>query len=209
MRNLDKPRRGAIMILDADIIDRINADFAGTDAQSAQAELAASGKAGRIARCIVFASAGSLQRLRELIQLADVDYRDVIVAGEYDSAMRQVRDLRVSFLIASPDDFWISETAPTMHKHGYFLIQLNSRPATRGPFEYTCDRTEGVATFSDDTSVIKIEKRDRKWLLVHDGFDLRPYGLDALFDDEERFRIQLDYYLSRTMMRNGRGSRGF
>jgi hypothetical protein len=185
------------MILDADIIDHINTEFAGTDAPLAQAELAASGKDGRIARCIVLASAGSLQRLRELLQLADVDYRDVIVAGEYDSAMRHVRDLRVSFLIASPDDFWISETATTIHKYGYCLVQLNSHPATRGPFEYTCDRTEGIATFSDERSVIKIEKRDRKWLLVHDGSNLRPYGLDAWFDNEERFQIQLDYYLSR------------
>ncbi len=145
----------------------------------------------------MFASAGSLQRLRELIQLADVDYRDVIVAGEYDSVMSQVRDLRVSFLIASPDDFWIAETATTMHQYGYCLIQLDSRPATKGPFKYTCDRNEGVATFSDDTSVLKIEKRDCKWRLVHDGSDLRSYGLDTLIDEEERFRIQLNYYLSR------------
>ena len=106
------------MTLEADIMDRVQADFSGTEGQKALDELLASGKAGRIARCIVFAAQGSLERLREHIQMADADCRDVIVAGEYDITMHQVRDLRVSFLIASPDDFWIGETAASIHKRG-------------------------------------------------------------------------------------------
>lgn len=184
------------MTLEADIIDRINADFTETDTRTAEFELAASGKTGRIARCVVFASEGSLQRLRDLIQLADRDYRDLIVAGEYDMAMRQVRDLRVSFLIASPDDFWIGEMAATMHKHGHFLAHLKSQPATVGPFDDTCDRSEGLAMFSNGADAIAIQKRDRNWSLVQDDSDLRAYGLDVSIDDEERFRIQLNSYLS-------------
>lgn len=185
------------MTLEADIMDQVQADFSGTDGQKALAELMTSGRAGRIARCIVFAAQGSLERLREHIRMADADHRDVIVAGEYDITMRQVRDLRVSFLIASPDDFWIGETAASIHKRGYYLTELKSQPATVGPFDYTCDRSEGHATFSNGENTITIQKHDRKWSLIENDPNLRTYGLDALIDDEERFRVQLDYYLSR------------
>lgn len=180
------------MTLEVDIVDRINASFAGTEIDSARIELAASGKTGRIARCVVVASEGSLQRLRELIQLADTDHRDAIVAGEYDNGMRQIRDLRVSFLIASPDDFWIGETAAIMHRRGYCLTELKSQPATVGPFDYTCDRNEGVATFSGGVNTITIRKHDRKWSLVAGDSNLASYRLDALLDDEELFRNRLD-----------------
>ena len=127
--------------------------------------------------------------------MAEMDFRDVIVAGEYDEAMRAVGDLSVSFLIAAPDDFWIIETAKSIHKRGYSLTAVKSRPATVGPFDYTCDRTEGTATFSDGVNRIEIEKADRKWSVAADD-ELRRFGLDESFDDEERFRIQLDFYVS-------------
>ena len=184
------------MTLEADIIERVQADFSDTEGQKALDELLASGKAGRIARCIVFAARGSLERLRDHIRMADADHRDVIVAGEYDIIMHQVRDLRVSFLIASPDDFWIGETAASIHKRGYYLTELKSQPATVGPFDYTCDRSEGLATFSKGEDTIMIQKHDRNWSLIQDDPDVRTYGLDVLIGDEERFRIQLDYYLS-------------
>jgi len=183
------------MALEPDIVDRVRADFRPAETPIALDELTASGRTGRIARCIVLAARGSLQRLRELIGMADRDYRDVIVAGEYD-AMYRVRDLRVSFLIASPDDFWIAETAVTADKRGFRLTALDSRPATVGPFDYTCDRSEGRATFSKDTSAVTIQKHNRRWSICATRNDLRPFGLDAAFDDEVRFRIQLDYYLS-------------
>ena len=43
---------------------------------------------------------------------------------------------------------------------------------------------------------IEIEKSDRKWSVNLDHRKLRRYGLDKSFDDEERFTIQLDLYLS-------------
>lgn len=181
------------MSLEADIIERIRADF--PDADTAIADLSASGKTGRIARCIVIASNGSQEKMREYIQMAEMDFRDVIVAGEYDETMRPVRDLCVSFLIAAPDDFWIGETAKSLHKRGYFLTSLKSHPATVGPFDYTCDRSEGTATFSNGVNQIVIEKADRKWSVdLEDA--LGRFGLNECFDDEELFRIHLDFYLS-------------
>lgn len=184
------------MPLETDIVDRVRADFGPTEGPAALDELSASGRTGRIARCIVVAASGSLERLRQLIGMAASDYRDVIVAGEYDGAMHPARDLRVSFLIASPDDFWIGETAVTADKRGFRLIALDSGPATVGPFHFASDRSEGLATFSNGTTTITIQKHRRRWSMPPTGKDLRPYGLDAVFDDEERFRVQLDYYLT-------------
>lgn len=178
------------MSLDADIIERIRADF--PDADAPIAVLHSSGQTGRVARCIVVASNGSLQKMREYIRMADVDFRDVIVAGEYDELMCPIRDLSVSFLIATPEDFWIRETAKSAYKCGYTLTRLKSRPATVGPFHYTCDRSEGTATFSNGINRIDVEKADRKWFVNSDD-DMRRFG----FDDEERFRVQLEFYLSK------------
>jgi hypothetical protein len=185
------------MPLEADIVDRVRRDFDCMDSAAAVNALLASGRTGRIARCIAMAAVGSLARLEELIHMADRDYRDVIVAGEYDSAMQRVRDLRVSFLIDSPDHFWIGQMAVSADKRGYRLVKLESNPATVGPFAYTCDRSEGRAMFSNGTSTITVQKHNRRWSILPTGSNLRPFGLDAEFSDEERFRVQLDYYLSR------------
>ena len=50
----------------------------------------------RLVRCGAFASHGSLLQLKQLAALLAVDWRDVIVAGEYelhDEALVRVRDL--------------------------------------------------------------------------------------------------------------------
>lgn len=184
------------MPLQSDIIDRVRADYSRRESPAALDELSASGVRGRVARCLVLAAGGSLECLRELIRMAVIDCRDAIVAGEYDAAMQQVRDLRVSFLIDSPGDFWIAETAVTADKHGFRLADIDSRPATVGPFDYTSDRSEGRATFSNGASTVAVQKRDRQWSVSASGDDLRPFGLEQAFDEEEQFRVQLDYYLS-------------
>lgn len=185
------------MTLEYDIIDRVHADFGLADNSAALDIITASGATGRLARCIVLAAGGSLERLRELISMADRDYRDVIVAGEYDDAKQQVRDLRVSYLIASPVDFWIGETALIGDKYAFRLTSLDSRPATVGPFDYICDRSEGSAKFSDGATTITIKKHERLWSISPTGDNLRPYGLNDPLGDEVRFRVQLGYYLSR------------
>ena len=40
----------------------------------------------RLQRCALVASGGSLEKLRYYVEMLKVDYRDVIVAGEYESA---------------------------------------------------------------------------------------------------------------------------
>jgi len=53
-------------------------------------------------RCAAFASGGSLKRLRHLALLLAVDWRDVIMAGEYElrnKAAVRVRDLSQSLQV--------------------------------------------------------------------------------------------------------------
>ncbi len=50
----------------------------------------------RLVRCAVMAGGGSLDRLRVQVETLKIDYRDVIVAGEYasvDGELVQIRDL--------------------------------------------------------------------------------------------------------------------
>ena len=61
------------MPLEADIVDRVRADFGPAEGAGALDELVANGTTGRIARCIVLAAGGSLERLRELIGMANRD----------------------------------------------------------------------------------------------------------------------------------------
>ena len=51
----------------------------------------------RILRCIVFVANGELDLLDKAIELAKIDYRDLIVWAEYDEKREQVRDLSVPF----------------------------------------------------------------------------------------------------------------
>ena len=52
----------------------------------------------RILRCIVCVAKGDLDRMGEAIDLAKIDYRDLIVWAEYDENLERVRDLSTSFL---------------------------------------------------------------------------------------------------------------
>ena len=50
----------------------------------------------RLIRCAAVASGGSLEKLRYFVELMKVDYRDVIMAGEYTPSLEnpvRVRDL--------------------------------------------------------------------------------------------------------------------
>ncbi len=59
----------------------------------------------RVLRCILVAAAGDLDSLRRWVCAIQVDYRDVILAGEYvrvKGAWVRVRDLRAVFTNESP-----------------------------------------------------------------------------------------------------------
>lgn len=157
--------------LPVDVLDRLTRDF-GDRADAVAARLLARRRIGsteflsdRLARCIVHAAFGDEQRVQQLLELARDDDRDVIVAGEYDGAMRQVKDLRVSFVIDSPEKFWAGEVACLMASRGYRLTALETHPATAGPFDYTSDYGEGRATFMGPIGKIVVEKKDRQWMI--------------------------------------------
>ena len=48
----------------------------------------------RLIRCAAVASDGSLEKLRYYVELLKIDYRDVIMAGEYTPSIREPVKLR-------------------------------------------------------------------------------------------------------------------
>ncbi len=178
-------------ILEADIVERLEADFGQDEYHAALKLLRDSGYTGRIARCIVVAAAGSLDALQKQIRLAGIDYRDVILAGEYNAEMQHIRDLRASFLIDSPLDSWVGEVAAALDAIGWRLVSLESRKATVGPYEYTADFGEGTATFVSGTDVMTIRKENRQWQVIDGGGELHRNGFDEVYDFESEFRDRL------------------
>jgi hypothetical protein len=75
--------------LPSDILGKIEADF-GADAETAAAALRSYAAGGerkepaRVLRCILRMAGGDLRRLAEAVDLARIDYRDVIFGAEYD-----------------------------------------------------------------------------------------------------------------------------
>jgi len=74
------------MTLESDIVERLKSDFGEDQFPAALELLMACGLTGRVARCIVFAADGSLDAMRQHIQMAETDYRDAIV--EFPRAVR-------------------------------------------------------------------------------------------------------------------------
>lgn len=80
------------MSLPADLLRRVNRDFndPATATQAIRRLERARAEApdlfsGRILRCAVFAAAGNLETLDRALDLARIDYRDLIVWAEYDN----------------------------------------------------------------------------------------------------------------------------
>jgi hypothetical protein len=89
-------------ILPADLLRHIQRHFAKVDRAGAISLLLCArsheGMAGpRLQRCALVAAKGSLERLMHYVGMLEVDYQDVIVAGEYDAGnngeLVHVRDL--------------------------------------------------------------------------------------------------------------------
>ncbi|MEK6701303.1 MAG: hypothetical protein AABZ53_03505 [Planctomycetota bacterium] len=174
--------------LEPDIPDRILRDFPPGKAAEAIELLVAAEASGRIARCIVSASQGNLERLSDLICLAKQDYRDVIMAGEYDDTDRHVRDLRASFLIDTPEKMWVGELAVAMAKREYSLTALDTVAVELPTTTFPTDHNEGTATFEGDVGRIRVQKRRGRWTVLGDPRELAIFGLDKDFSGQRDFQ---------------------
>lgn len=91
------------MPIPADIITRIERDFAKSDAASVvelMSELSGEGNAtftDRVLRCLVYMSKGSVPDLTHAVELARTDWRDIIYFAEYDENDVHARDLSKPF----------------------------------------------------------------------------------------------------------------
>ena len=54
-------------------------------------------RSDRLSRCALFLAKGSLKKLEEEVSLGKKDYRDLIVAAEYDIFHKQLRDFNQPF----------------------------------------------------------------------------------------------------------------
>lgn len=93
--------RGKHMNLPPDIELRIERDFVDMAERSAVKELFVGlevQEKERVVRCILFVAKGNLDMLRKMEVLARTDYRDVIMAGEYEYPTdRRLRNLNEPF----------------------------------------------------------------------------------------------------------------
>jgi hypothetical protein len=104
-------------VIPQDVKDFITRTFASADQGQAVRVLSdarietGAAASPRLMRCALIASSGSLERLRAQVTQMKVDWRDVIVAGEYVSEggdLKQVRDL--SAPIALPPNTALERT---------------------------------------------------------------------------------------------------
>ncbi|MEM6330913.1 MAG: hypothetical protein AAF790_11770 [Planctomycetota bacterium] len=85
------------MKLPTDILDRLTHDYGEEAAEKLSKKLCDVSSSDRVHRCIVFAAGGDRLRFEELCELAALDYRDVIVAAEYNTALVRLYDFNRTF----------------------------------------------------------------------------------------------------------------
>jgi len=87
------------VVLEPDILERIRSDFSAEEFEPAIGAMGVySGpELSRVLRCIVYLSEGTLAKLRHFLEVAQLDYRDVIVCAEYDRRDQRVRDFTRGF----------------------------------------------------------------------------------------------------------------
>jgi hypothetical protein len=79
-----------------DIVDRVVQDFDADAIGQAHLRLEDLGS-DRLARCALFLARGSIEALRSAVELGRTDYRDLIMAAEYDRDDNHVRDFNRPF----------------------------------------------------------------------------------------------------------------
>jgi hypothetical protein len=88
----------------ADIAAQLKSDFSPEEFPQRLIQLAAASSNARIQRCIVFAARGHAWYFDFLCKLAKIDFRDVIMAAEYDRLGAQLYDFNRPIGKATIDD---------------------------------------------------------------------------------------------------------
>jgi hypothetical protein len=170
--------------LERDTVRRVEAEFGPQSTAKAIEVLTAAGQSGRLARCIVHLAKGDLAELERYIRLEKEDYRDIVMAAEYDDMRRCVRDLRASFLIDSREKMWIGDLAAALSSRGFFLESVQAG---------TMD--SGLAVFDGDLGKLVIKKDRGQWILEGETDELDLYDLRRAYDDERQFSDAVSCYV--------------
>jgi hypothetical protein len=80
----------------SDIVDRVIRDFDADVIGQVHLWLEELGS-DRLARCALFFAGGSIEGLRSAMEIARTDWRDLIVAAEYDRNKNHLRDFNLPF----------------------------------------------------------------------------------------------------------------
>ncbi len=89
--------------MEEDILNYIKKHFGEEDAEMVALRLEDYGSnsseigKNRIHRCILFLSGGNLDKVDKYTDLANIDFRDVIIPAEYDKEKNWIRDFRLPF----------------------------------------------------------------------------------------------------------------
>ena len=99
------------MNIEADIVERVQADFPPESVSSVLAQLEAASSTPRIQRCIVFAARGHPWYFAYLCRHTKTDHRDVIMAAEYVLSDLRLYDFTRPFHSARIEDPYATRTA--------------------------------------------------------------------------------------------------
>ncbi|QDU75389.1 hypothetical protein Pan97_24200 [Bremerella volcania] len=184
------------MSLEPDISERIQSEFTPEDQAHVLNMLKQSRHTGRVARCIVFAAQGSLDKLSSMIELANLDPRDAIMAGEYDANRDRLRDLGSSFLIDSPEKFWISQVANQTAQRNFSLIEIKQQRVPASADDPATSILVRTAIFQGPHDRLTIENKNRTWRIVGEETRLKRFFMDRVFHHEKEFIENLGSYLT-------------
>jgi len=102
------------MTVPSDVTEHVRAHFPSSDVDELLELLATVTDSPRLQRCIAFGARGDLAGFRSLCELVEIDYRDLIVAGEYSRDLRQLYDFTKPIPEARLDsDGPAADTTPT------------------------------------------------------------------------------------------------
>lgn len=109
-------------------------------------------------------------------------------------ARARTRDLRASFLIEGPQNFWAAEVTDLLARRGYRLVSIESRLVNEIA-RYPSLAGEGVARFEGAMGPLEVSFHGGEWRLRGGAADLAVHGLDESFADDREFADRVSSYL--------------